>query len=106
MIYDRGNFRKFVFQQTELLEWLLRNDSLIALGAALFLEFVYLLLTLVGPKNDRSKPFVERISHSQEVHVPVLAKHSSPFKFGYFSWKFGKCRAESIDTNGTGFIFV
>lgn len=99
MIYDRGNFRKFVFQQTELLEWLLRNDSLIALGAALFLEFVYLLLTLVGSKNDRSKPFVERISHSQEVHVPVLAKHSSPLSSVIFPGSLGNAEQnQSIQT--------
>ncbi|MGQ2816351.1 LIC_12071 family protein [Leptospira interrogans] len=99
MIYDRGNFRKFVFQQTELLEWLLRNDSLIALGAALFLEFVYLLLTLVSSKNDRSKPFVERISHSQEVHVPVLAKHSSPLSSVIFPGSLGNAEQnQSIQT--------
>ncbi|UML82249.1 LIC_12071 family protein [Leptospira kirschneri] len=100
MIYDRGNFRKFVFQQTELLEWLLRNDSLIALGAALFLEFVYLLLTLMGSKNDRSRPFVERVSHSQEVHVPVLAKHSSPLSSVVFPGSLGNSEQnpESIQT--------
>lgn len=100
MIYDRGNFRKFVFQQTELLEWLLRNDSLIALGAALFLEFVYLLLTLMGSKNDRSRPFVEKVSHSQEVHVPVLAKHSSPLSSVVFPGSLGNSEQnpESIQT--------
>ncbi|EMJ93191.1 LIC_12071 family protein [Leptospira alstonii] len=83
MIYDRGNFRKFVFRQTELLEWLLRNYSLIALGAALFLEFIYLLLTLGNSRKESvpdlsSRPFVEKVSHSKETHVPVLAKQSSP----------------------------
>ncbi|TGL93093.1 hypothetical protein EHQ76_18690 [Leptospira barantonii] len=83
MIYDRGNFRNFVLKQTELLEWLLRNYSLIALGAALFLEFIYLLLTLGNSTKETvpdygSRPLVEKISHSSATNVPVLAKQSSP----------------------------
>ncbi|TGK24601.1 hypothetical protein EHQ05_16970 [Leptospira yasudae] len=83
MIYDRGNFRTFVFKQTELLEWLLRNYSLIALGAALFLEFIYLLLTLGNSTKETvpdygSRPLVEKVSHSSATNVPVLAKRSSP----------------------------
>ncbi|WP_081098098.1 LIC_12071 family protein [Leptospira borgpetersenii] len=83
MIYDRGNFRKFVFRQTELLEWLLRNDSLIALGAAVFLECIYLLLTLgnstkKSAPNKNSRPLVEKVSHTNAIHVPVLVKQSSP----------------------------
>ncbi|PJZ58230.1 LIC_12071 family protein [Leptospira barantonii] len=83
MIYDRGNFRNFVLKQTELLEWLLRNYSLIALGAALFLEFVYLLLTLGNSTKETvpdygSRPLVEKISHPSATNVPVLTKQSSP----------------------------
>lgn len=83
MIYDRGNFRMFVAKQTELLEWLLRNYSLIALGAALFLEFIYLLLTLGNSTKETvpdfgSRPLVEKVSHSNATNVPVLAKQSSP----------------------------
>nr|WP_232371726.1 hypothetical protein [Leptospira ainazelensis] len=83
MVYDRGNFRTFVSKQTELLEWLVRNYSLIALGAALFLEFVYLLLTLGNSTRQSvpdlsSRPLVEKVSHSSEINVPVLARKSSP----------------------------
>ncbi|WP_155722192.1 LIC_12071 family protein [Leptospira weilii] len=94
MIYDRGNFRKFVFRQTELLEWLLRNDSLIALGAAVFLECIYLLLTLGNPTKklvpDRnSKPLVEKVSHTNATHVPVLVKKSSPLDSVVFPGSLG-----------------
>lgn len=83
MIYDRGNFRIFVRKQAELLEWLARNYSLIALGAALFLEFVYLLLTLGNSTRQSfpdpsSRPLVEKISHTTATNVPVLARQSSP----------------------------
>ncbi|TGM56585.1 hypothetical protein EHQ97_11690 [Leptospira adleri] len=83
MVYDRGNFRTFVSKQTELLEWLVRNYSLIALGAALFLEFVYLLLTLGNSTKQSvpdfgSRPLVEKVTHSSEMNVPVLARKSSP----------------------------
>ncbi|AXX17267.1 hypothetical protein LEP1GSC103_1497 [Leptospira borgpetersenii serovar Javanica str. UI 09931] len=83
MIYDRGNFRKFVFRQTELLEWLFKNDSLIALGAAVFLECIYLLLTLgnstkKSAPDKNSRPLVEKVSHTNATHVPVLVKQSSP----------------------------
>ncbi|EMF83287.1 hypothetical protein LEP1GSC188_4508 [Leptospira weilii serovar Topaz str. LT2116] len=94
MIYDRGNFRKFVFRQTELLEWLLRNDSLIALGAAVFLECIYLLLTLGNPTKklvlDRnSKPLVEKVSHTNATHIPVLVKKSSPLDSVVFPGSLG-----------------
>ncbi|MDV6234805.1 hypothetical protein CH379_004070 [Leptospira ellisii] len=83
MVYDRGNFRKFVTRQTELLEWLTRNYSLIALGAALFLEFIYLLLTLGNSKKESfpdlsSRPLVEKVAVASATNVPMVSKQSSP----------------------------
>ncbi|WP_081108015.1 LIC_12071 family protein [Leptospira santarosai] len=94
MIYDRGNFRKFVFRQTELLEWLFRNDSLIALGAALFLECIYLLLTL-GDPSKKSVPLVKKVSYTNSTHVPVFVKQSSPLDSVVFPGSLGSSTEEA-----------
>ncbi|TGK21833.1 LIC_12071 family protein [Leptospira kmetyi] len=112
MIYDRGNFRNFVLKQTGLLEWLLRNYSLIALGAALFLEFVYLLLTLGNSTKETvpdfgSRPLVEKVSHSSATNVPVLAKQSSPLDSVAFPGSLGSSPsavpsvADNVPTHAT-----
>lgn len=58
MIYERGNFAHFVRIQTELFQWNLQNNAIIALICALILGFAHLLIKSVRSSFTKDGDFI------------------------------------------------